>query len=826
MSTTETSTTGTPPVARTSFAWRGRFLRLHFYAGVLVGPFILIAALTGVLYALTPQLESWVYSDQLRVPASSQQLPLSDQVRAAMATSPAGDLVAVRPAPEPGDTTRVLFAEEGLGESERRAVFVDPGTGAVTGDLVVYGSSGVLPLRTTLDQLHRNLMLGEPGRLYSELAASWLWVIALGGLVLWLTRAGGSKRIRRHGLLGVWVLAGALFLSATGLTWSAHAGENIGTLRQAFGWSTPSLQVPSGGDHSGHGEHTSAPASDPADIDTVLAAARAWGIDAGKVEIGLPASGVWKVAEIEKGLASHGDSVAVQDGTVVSSVRFAYFPFMAKMTRWGIDAHMGVLFGWPNQLLLLLIGDWLVALVVMGYRMWWRRRPTRGFDRPAPRGQWREAPPVALVGLGPARSWSGGSRRCSGSAWWWTRCWGCAARRRDRSGRRRADNAGERRRVVSCGRRTPPGDARSTVDKACLIWTFAAYLRPGAPGSLVGPHVTGGGGGELTRGARMTLIPHAIPLINDPQVGHALAARWRRARMLLLLSTGVLPVAIGLVCVVLAWINSAGQRIMPWWSAIPALAAAACAWALVSWLRRNGLSDPHSWLPATTLMTGAQVVLGVLPGSGIALRLSPGAAIAVKALCAAGVLGAGSAGWLARLAKRSLLAVPVVELGATAFPLVLASDGARVVIGTDRIDWREAGVAFARIQRVTARDDALVLHTASGAWTVPVHDAVEARDLLLRRIAWWREQTDAAAQQERERYHQLLCELNAINGRASTGPVSVTVDANGVTTGITLDAAARDHDPEVLSALLMACIGKARADARKRVQDLVLDHAA
>ncbi|ANZ41905.1 hypothetical protein BBK82_44215 [Lentzea guizhouensis] len=324
----------------------------------------------------------------------------------------------------------------------------------------------------------------------------------------------------------------------------------------------------------------------------------------------------------------------------------------------------------------------------------------------------------------------------------------------------------------------------------------------------------------------MTLIPHAIPLINDPQVGHALAARWRRARMLLLLSTGVLPVAIGLVCVVLAWINSAGQRIMPWWSAIPALAAAACAWALVSWLRRNGLSDPHSWLPATTLMTGAQVVLGVLPGSGIALRLSPGAAIAVKALCAAGVLGAGSAGWLARLAKRSLLAVPVVELGATAFPLVLASDGARVVIGTDRIDWREAGVAFARIQRVTARDDALVLHTASGAWTVPVHDAVEARDLLLRRIAWWREQTDAAAQQERERYHQLLCELNAINGRASTGPVSVTVDANGVTTGITLDAAARDHDPEVLSALLMACIGKARADARKRVQDLVLDHAA
>ena len=61
---------------------------------------------------------------------------------------------------------------------------------------------------------------------------------------------------------------------------------------------------------------------------------------------------------------------------------------------------MGVLFGWPNQLLLLLIGGGLVASVVLGYRMWWKRRPTRGFGRPTPRGQWRKAPRGALIGLG------------------------------------------------------------------------------------------------------------------------------------------------------------------------------------------------------------------------------------------------------------------------------------------------------------------------------------------------------------------------------------------------------------------------------------------
>lgn len=46
--------------------------------------------------------------------------------------------------------------------------------------MTVYGTSGILPLRTWLDYLHRNLLLGDVGRVYSELAASWLWVTALG----------------------------------------------------------------------------------------------------------------------------------------------------------------------------------------------------------------------------------------------------------------------------------------------------------------------------------------------------------------------------------------------------------------------------------------------------------------------------------------------------------------------------------------------------------------------------------------------------------------------------------------------------------------------
>ncbi|EGH15542.1 PepSY-associated TM helix, partial [Pseudomonas amygdali pv. morsprunorum str. M302280] len=64
------------------------------------------------------------------------------------------------------------------------------------GDMKVYGTSGILPLRTWIDQFHRGLLLGDVGRIYSELAASWLWVAALGGLVLWAVRRRRQSRER------------------------------------------------------------------------------------------------------------------------------------------------------------------------------------------------------------------------------------------------------------------------------------------------------------------------------------------------------------------------------------------------------------------------------------------------------------------------------------------------------------------------------------------------------------------------------------------------------------------------------------------------------
>ncbi len=146
------------------------FLRLHFYIGLFVGPFIFVAALTGTLYVLTPQIEERLYTHQLHVDVPGTAQPLTAQItaaQAALAKQPSAQWLAIRPAPTPRDTSRVLFRLPDSSPSEYLAVFVNPSTLAIQGQLMVYGTSGILPLRTWLDRLHQGLFLGSVGRLYS-----------------------------------------------------------------------------------------------------------------------------------------------------------------------------------------------------------------------------------------------------------------------------------------------------------------------------------------------------------------------------------------------------------------------------------------------------------------------------------------------------------------------------------------------------------------------------------------------------------------------------------------------------------------------------------
>ncbi|MFE9253795.1 PepSY-associated TM helix domain-containing protein [Streptomyces sp. NPDC006879] len=414
----------TPTRPGTWAALRPLALRLHFYAGLLVAPLLFLAATTGLLYALSFQAEEIIYRHELRVPVGETHRPLSDQVAAAQSAHPEGTVSAVWPAPEVDATTRVLMNAPGLADGTSLAVFVDPYTNEVRGALP--SSGGALPVRTWLSSLHANLQLGEFGRHYSELAASWLWVVALGGLALWVGRrrrgraqlimpergaTGRRRTLSWHGSIGLWAVTGLVALSATGLTWSRYAGEHIGAVQGQLGGATPTISaalVPGAGGHQGHEGHGTSgatPTGEGIGLDQVVETAREQGVE-DRIQVILPVEGSgYVVRERDTHFPVHLDSVAVDpaDGTVLDVLRFEDYPVLAKLTRFGIDAHMGVFLGLANQLALAALAVALMALTVWGYRMWWLRRPTRerrfSAGRAHPRGTWRKVPVTVLLPL-------------------------------------------------------------------------------------------------------------------------------------------------------------------------------------------------------------------------------------------------------------------------------------------------------------------------------------------------------------------------------------------------------------------------------------------
>lgn len=417
-------------------ALRPLLLRMHFYAGLLIAPLLFLAAATGLLYAASWQAEKIIYADELTVSRVGESaLPLSAQVEAAKGAAPQGEVVSVWPAPEAEATTRVIMESKGLPEGETLTVFVDPYTAEVRGQLATAGDA--LPLRAWLSEFHASLQLGEFGRNYSELAASWLWVVALGGLALWIGRRGkrkadlvlpdrkatGRRRtLSWHGVVGLWSVAGLVVLSATGLTWSKYAGENIGQLQDRLGGATPAVSAQlnpgaasGGGDeHAGHtmpeGTEMPPPPAPTADIgiDKAVEAARAAGVTE-YLQVTLPAKGKgYVVKEKDRQVPVNLDAVAVDpaDGRILDELRFADYPVLAQMTRFGIDLHMGLTFGLANQIALAALAAGLMFLVFWGYRMWWLRRPTKdrklSVGRAQPRGAWRKLPVTVVLPLAAA----------------------------------------------------------------------------------------------------------------------------------------------------------------------------------------------------------------------------------------------------------------------------------------------------------------------------------------------------------------------------------------------------------------------------------------
>jgi uncharacterized iron-regulated membrane protein len=286
-------------------------------------------------------------------------------------------------------------------------VFVDPYTTYINGELTTVANQ--LPANTWLRELHSNLHLGDAGRLYSELAASWLPFIALGGVGAWLFQPGRRRRwgellrpstrgraerlrlLGVHGPVGLWLAVGLLLLGVTGLTMSQFAGGRTHQSVDPLAARAPVLAA--------------APVDLPANadrisIDEALSIAEAEGLD-GELVVTVPTaqSRPYAVAEKSVGLPLRHDCIAIHPSTgrVVERIGWSDYPLGAKLATIGVEFHTGRLFGLANQIIVALLACGLLVLTWLGYRMWWTRSPYQDLWASAPPPVWRALPRTALV---------------------------------------------------------------------------------------------------------------------------------------------------------------------------------------------------------------------------------------------------------------------------------------------------------------------------------------------------------------------------------------------------------------------------------------------
>ncbi|WP_416674263.1 PepSY-associated TM helix domain-containing protein [Egbenema bharatensis] len=156
------------------------FWRWHFFAGLLVIPFMLVLAITGSIYLFKPQLDGMMYPHLLTVQPTATPVSYTQQVAAVERGYPEATITRIIPPIAPDHSTEVQITTT---DERNLAVFVNPYTGQVLGDRDEDNN-----LQAIARKLHGELMIGKWGDYLVELAACWGLVLLISGLYLWLPR--------------------------------------------------------------------------------------------------------------------------------------------------------------------------------------------------------------------------------------------------------------------------------------------------------------------------------------------------------------------------------------------------------------------------------------------------------------------------------------------------------------------------------------------------------------------------------------------------------------------------------------------------------------
>ncbi|MCU1749121.1 PepSY-associated TM helix domain-containing protein [Pseudomonas sp. 6D_7.1_Bac1] len=389
-----------------NLAWRW-----HFYAGLFVAPFMVMLALTGIVYLFKPQLDPLMYGSLLNVPAGHHTVSADELLQRVKEAYPQGRIKQYLP---PVNAERsAQFVVQNAGSEFN--VFIDPYHADVLGEQDAKNN-----LQAIARALHGELMIGTVGDRLVELAAGWGIVLVVSGVFLWWPRGRTGAGIlwprfsRRgrvlwrdlHAVTGFWGAAFLLVMLLSGMTWTGFWGkqyaevwnrfpaamwDNVPTsdqearslntaTRQTVPWAMENTPMPMSGEHAEHMAHnggSTAPAAPTISLQDVQDIAAQRQVEPGySITFPTTASGVFTIAvfadDPRNDATLHVDQYS---GEVLADVRWQQYGNVARATEMGVMLHEGKLFGPLNQIVVLLICLMILLSAVSGVVIWWKRRP-------------------------------------------------------------------------------------------------------------------------------------------------------------------------------------------------------------------------------------------------------------------------------------------------------------------------------------------------------------------------------------------------------------------------------------------------------------------
>ena len=407
--------------------------RWHFYAGLIVVPFLTFLALTGLIMLYGNSIDTFL-GPKYHVTSGGQRASAIAQALAAEQAVPGGK-VSLFVSPARADIASYFIVKA---DKAQTVVVVDP-----HGPKILASYSRDNTWFNWASGLHGTMWVGDIGDRILEVTAGLGIILVITGCYLWWPRDGrgiaGALLPRLslkgwalwrelHKSIGFWMSVVLLFFFVSGMAWTGIWGAkyvqawstfpsakfdnvplsdktmatlNGGALKEVP-WPLEQTKLPTSGSQAGI---VGVPSGQPVNLNTVADFAKTIGFD-GQFRVNLPdgEEGVFTVSadsmdgDTNSPFGDHTVHIDQYTGKVLADIGFADYSLAGKSMAAGVALHQGNLGLW-NTLLNTVFCLGIIFLSVSGVVMWWKRRSIGTLSAPLYPRDYRVPKAILVIGV-------------------------------------------------------------------------------------------------------------------------------------------------------------------------------------------------------------------------------------------------------------------------------------------------------------------------------------------------------------------------------------------------------------------------------------------